>query len=101
MAAIDGVNQEKFTYLRLRQSVKAGRSMPLGMGKSRNQSRNERYRQMDTIKWAKDRASEPSSYTAIGLGVMGVGIIVQLPILIYIGIIGGVVGFVLKERGVI
>jgi hypothetical protein len=56
---------------------------------------------MDTIKWAKDRASEPSSYTAIGLGVMGVGIIVQLPILIYIGIIGGVVGFVLKERGVI
>ena len=56
---------------------------------------------MEIMNWAKERASEPSSYAAIGLGVMGVGIIVQLPILIYIGIIGGVVGFVLKERGVI
>ena len=53
------------------------------------------------MKWIKDRTSEPSSYAAVGVVVMGVGIIIDQPILILIGIVGGMVGFVLKEKGII
>jgi len=53
------------------------------------------------MKWIKDRVSEPSSYAAVGVAVMGVGVVINQPILIFIGIAGGVIGFVLKEKGVI
>ena len=53
------------------------------------------------IKWIKDRVSEPSSYAAVGVAVMGVGVVINQPILVFIGIAGGVIGFVLKEKGVI
>tara|TARA_Y100000310_G_scaffold324482_1_gene386369 strand:- start:304 stop:468 length:165 start_codon:yes stop_codon:yes gene_type:complete len=53
------------------------------------------------IAWIKGRVSEPSSYAAAGLGVLGVGIIINQPILIYVGIVGGVLGFILKEKGII
>ena len=56
---------------------------------------------MDIIKWAKERVSEPSSYAAAGVAVMGVGMIFDIQILIYVGIAGGVLGFFLKEKGVI
>ena len=101
MVAIGGVNQERFIHLRLRQSVRAGRFMPLVMDKNRNNGQNERYRQMNIMKWVKERVSEPSSYAAVGVAVMGVGMILDIHILIYVGIAGGVLGFFLKERGVI
>jgi len=75
--------------------------MPLVMDKNRNNGQNERYRQMNIMKWVKERVSEPSSYAAVGVAVMGVGMILDIPILIYVGIAGGVLGFFLKERGVI
>ena len=53
------------------------------------------------MKWIKGRISEPSSYAAVGVVVMGVGIIINLPILVLIGIVGGVIGFLLKEKGII
>ena len=53
------------------------------------------------MNWVKDRISEPSSYAAVGLAVMGVGVVINQPILIFIGIAGGVIGFVLKEKGII
>jgi hypothetical protein len=53
------------------------------------------------MKWIKDRVSEPSSYAAVGVVVMGVGIIINQPILVFIGIAGGVIGFLLKEKGII
>jgi hypothetical protein len=53
------------------------------------------------MKWIKGRISEPSSYAAVGVVVMGVGIIINLPILVFIGIAGGVIGFLLKEKGII
>ena len=53
------------------------------------------------MKWIKDRVSEPSSYAAVGVMVIGVGVIIDQPILILIGIVGGVVGFILKEKGII
>ena len=55
---------------------------------------------MDIIKWVKERVSEPSSYAAVGVAVMGLGMIFNIPALIYVGIAGGVLGFFLKERGV-
>ena len=53
------------------------------------------------MKWIKDRMQEPSSYAAAGVAVMGVGVVISQPILGVIGIVGGAVGFVLKEKGVI
>jgi len=56
---------------------------------------------MKIFSWIKSRIAEPSSYAAVGVGVMGVGIIIDQPILVYIGIAGGVIGFFLKEKGII
>jgi hypothetical protein len=53
------------------------------------------------MNWVKGRISEPSSYAAVGVAVMGVGVVINQPILIFIGIAGGVIGFVLKEKGII
>ena len=54
-----------------------------------------------TITWNIRRLAEPSSYAAIGVAVMGVGVVINQPVLAFIGIIGGVLGFILKEKGVI
>ena len=51
--------------------------------------------------WIVSRFAEPSSYAAIGLAVMGVGIVIDQPIMVLVGIAGGVLGFMLKERGII
>ena len=51
--------------------------------------------------WIKDRISEPSSYVAVGLIVVGAGVILGQPIVVAVGIIGGILGFVLKEKGMI
>tara|TARA_R100000544_G_C2226805_1_gene61342 strand:+ start:2916 stop:3056 length:141 start_codon:yes stop_codon:yes gene_type:complete len=44
---------------------------------------------------------EPSSYAAAGGAVVGIGVLVSQPIVIMVGIVGGAVGFLLKEKGVI
>ena len=56
---------------------------------------------MVLVKWIKDRTCEPSSYAAVGVAVMGVGMILEQPILIYVGVAGGAIGFVLKEKGIL
>ncbi len=53
------------------------------------------------VDWIKDRMKEPSSYAAIGGTLVGIGVLVSQPIVILIGVIGGALGFVLKERGII
>ena len=50
------------------------------------------------VEWVTDRMKEPSSYAAIGGIVMGVGIIFSQPLLIWAGIVGGGVAFILKEK---
>ena len=52
-------------------------------------------------KWIKNRISEPSSYAAIGVAVMGVGIVLNMPVLFWVGIAGGILGFILKEKGIV
>jgi len=44
---------------------------------------------------------EPSSYAAAGAAVVGAGVLVNQPVVILVGIVGGAVGFLLKEKGVI
>ena len=52
------------------------------------------------VKWLKERMSEPSSYAAMGAVVLGIGVLINQPIIILIGIVGGALGFFLKEKGV-
>ena len=56
---------------------------------------------MKLINWIIDRFKEPSSYAAIGAAVMGIGMLTAQNWLIILGIVGGVIGFLLKEKGVI
>ena len=56
---------------------------------------------MKLINWIIDRLKEPSSYAAAGAAIMGIGMLTGHNGLILIGIIGGVLGFVLKEKNVI
>ena len=51
--------------------------------------------------WIIDRFKEPSSYGAAGAAVMGSGMLTGQNWLIILGIVGGVAGFILKEKGVI
>ena len=53
------------------------------------------------VEWVTDRMKEPSSYAAIGGMVMGVGSIFSQRLLIWAGIVGGGVAFILKEKNVI
>jgi 4-amino-4-deoxy-L-arabinose transferase-like glycosyltransferase len=51
------------------------------------------------LTWFMDRMKEPSSYAAAGGAVVGVGVLVDQPIVIVVGIIGGALGWLLKEKG--
>ncbi len=53
------------------------------------------------MKWIKERLSEPSTYGAVGAAIVGVGFLLGSNIIICVGILGGVAGFVLKEKGMI
>ena len=56
---------------------------------------------MKLINWIIDRFKEPSSYAAAGAALMGIGMLTGQNWLILLGIVGGVIGFLLKEKGVI
>ncbi len=53
------------------------------------------------MNWILSRMKEPSSYAALGGGVVGIGVLIGQPVVVLIGIVGGAVGFLLKEKGVI
>ena len=53
------------------------------------------------MKWIVERVTEPSTWAAIGAGVVGVGVLINQPIVIIIGSVGGAGGFILKEKGII
>tara|TARA_R100001086_G_scaffold6361_1_gene3933 strand:- start:1936 stop:2097 length:162 start_codon:yes stop_codon:yes gene_type:complete len=53
------------------------------------------------MKWITGRMSEPSTWAAVGAGVVGVGVLIDQPIVIIVGIVGGAIGFILKEKGII
>ena len=53
------------------------------------------------MNWILSRMKEPSSYAAAGGAIVGIGVLISQPIVILIGVVGGAVGFFLKEKGVI
>tara|TARA_R110002126_G_scaffold144202_1_gene290187 strand:- start:372 stop:533 length:162 start_codon:yes stop_codon:yes gene_type:complete len=53
------------------------------------------------MKWIIDRMKEPSSYAALGGIVVGLGVLVSQPVVIIVGVVGGVIGFLLKEKGLL
>ena len=53
------------------------------------------------MNWIVERFKEPSSHAAAGGAVVGIGVIISQPIVIIVGIVGGALGFILKEKGVI
>ena len=53
------------------------------------------------MNWIIDRFKEPSSYAAAGAVIIGIGMLTAQNWLIMLGIVGGVLGFVLKEKGLI
>ena len=52
------------------------------------------------LKWAVGRVREPSTYAAIGVAAVGVGILIDQSYLIIAGIAIAVLAFILKEKGV-
>ena len=51
--------------------------------------------------WIMSRMKEPSSYAAAGGAIVGIGVLISQPVVILVGGVGGALGFVLKEKGVI
>ena len=51
--------------------------------------------------WIKGRMKEPSTYAGVGVGVIGIGIVVDEPICIFVGIAAEVLSFILKEKGIL
>jgi 4-amino-4-deoxy-L-arabinose transferase-like glycosyltransferase len=53
------------------------------------------------MNWILSRMKEPSSYAAAGGAIVGIGVLISQPVVIIVGIVGGALGFFLKEKGVI
>jgi hypothetical protein len=56
---------------------------------------------MEALTWIKDRMTEPSSYAAAGAAVVGIGVLVNSSTIVLVGVVGGALGFFLKEKGII
>ncbi len=52
-------------------------------------------------KWIADRMREPSTYAALGLGVVGVGILIDNFWVVLAGMVAGFGAFILKEKRII
>jgi|TARA_R110002051_G_scaffold151676_2_gene224257 4-amino-4-deoxy-L-arabinose transferase-like glycosyltransferase len=53
------------------------------------------------MNWITSRLKEPSSYAALGGAIVGIGVLISQPIVIIVGVVGGALGFLLKEKGII
>ncbi len=53
---------------------------------------------MKIVNWITGRLSEPSSYAAIGVGVIGIGIISGVGELLFIGVACAVLGLIIAEE---
>jgi hypothetical protein len=49
--------------------------------------------------WISNRVREPSSWAAVSAGLIGLGIILNISVLVFLGIAGAAVAFILKEKG--
>ena len=51
------------------------------------------------VAWIQHRISEPSTWAAVGAGLIGIGVVWTQPIAIMAGIAVAVVGLILREKG--
>mgnify|MGYP003137435319 CR=1 FL=1 len=51
--------------------------------------------------WVIRRLSEPSSYAAAAAGGVGVGVLIEQPVIVMVGVAAGILGLILKEKGMI
>ena len=51
------------------------------------------------MNWITSRLKEPSTYLAIAVGGVGLGFVLTMPLITWAGIICGIFGIVLKEKG--
>jgi hypothetical protein len=53
------------------------------------------------MNWITSRIKEPSSWAAVAVSLVGIGVLISQPIVTIVGIAVGGLGFLLKEKGVI
>ncbi len=53
------------------------------------------------MNWIKDRMKEPSSYAAAGVVIVGVGVLIDSPVVVMVAVIAAGIAFVLKEKGIL
>ena len=51
------------------------------------------------IAWIQHRISEPSTWAAVGAGVVGIGVILSQPAVLIVGVAIAVLGLILREKG--
>jgi hypothetical protein len=56
---------------------------------------------MKMVKWIEDRMKEPSSYAACAVGGVGVGVLIDQPIVIMVAVGAAAIAFVLREKGIL
>ena len=49
--------------------------------------------------WIQDRMKETSSYAAIAVGGVGIGVLIDQPIVIMVAVVAAAIAFVLREKG--
>jgi hypothetical protein len=53
------------------------------------------------MNWILTRIKEPSSWAAAGVVIIGIGAVIDQPLLVFAAIAAAVVAFVMKEGGII
>tara|TARA_R100001377_G_scaffold43036_1_gene24274 strand:- start:38 stop:217 length:180 start_codon:yes stop_codon:yes gene_type:complete len=53
------------------------------------------------VDWIKDRMKEPSSYAAAAVGGVGIGVLIDQPIVIMVAVGAAAIAFVLREKGIL
>ena len=51
------------------------------------------------ISWIQHRIAEPSTWAAVGAGLVGIGVIITQPIVLIVGVAIAVLGLILREKG--
>jgi|TARA_R110000787_G_scaffold36098_2_gene92323 hypothetical protein len=56
---------------------------------------------MKIFQWIYDRMKEPSSYAACAVGGVGIGVLLDQPIVIMVAVGAAAIAFVLREKGIL
>jgi fumarate reductase subunit D len=51
------------------------------------------------ISWIQHRIAEPSTWAAVGAGLVGIGVIITQPTVLIVGVAIAALGLIMKENG--